>query len=122
MTLKNLPRFELCNEGSWVRLSSQFVSANFVDDCGMKRHKAALARYSTHSLASRGETKAHLELRRETDFVASSRFESFYKLYRKLGAMLYNFRKAAIEGWVPAALQGVSGSLRLCGPVALRLC
>jgi len=44
--------------------------------------------------------KAHLEFLRETDSVATDHFEYFYGLYRKLGAMLYNFRKAGIEGWV----------------------
>jgi hypothetical protein len=28
------------------------------------------------------------------------RFNGFYNRYRKLGAMLYNYRKAAIEGRV----------------------
>lgn len=63
---KDLPRFELCDEGIWVRRSSKSVLASFVEDCGMNRHKADLARYLTHCLASCGETKAHLELLRET--------------------------------------------------------
>jgi len=76
----------------------------------MKRYKGDLVRYLTHLLACCDEMKAHLELLRETDSVATDHFEYFYGLYRKLGAMLYNFRKAGIEGWVGVAFQGVSGS------------
>ena len=100
MTLKALPRFEMYEEGSQIRRSSQSVLANFVEGYGMKQYKGDLIRYLTYSLASCDETKAHLELPRETDSIEADRFDYFYNNYRRLDAMLYNFRKAALKGRV----------------------
>jgi len=66
----------------------------------MKRYKGDLVRYLTYSLASCDETKVHLQMLHETGSLTPERFRGFYNRYRKLGAMLYNYRKAAIEGRV----------------------
>ena len=100
MTLEQLPKFEMHEEGSQIRRSSKSIVANFVEGYGMKRYKGDLVRYLTYSLSSCDETKAHLEMLHETGSLASQRFDHFYNQYRKLGAMLYNYRKAAIEGRV----------------------
>ena len=100
MTLEELPRFEMYEEGSQIRRSAKSVLANFVEGYGMKRYKGDLVRYMTYSLASCDETKAHLELLHETGALASERFDYFYNQYCKLGAMIYNYREAAIEGRV----------------------
>jgi len=100
MTLEQLPKFEMYEEGSQIRRSSKSIVANFVEGYGMKRYKGDLVRYLTYSLASCDETKAHLEILHETDSLVSQRFDYLYNQYRKLGAMLYNYRKAAIQGRV----------------------
>ena len=100
MTLEELPRFEMYEEGSQIRRSAKSVVANFVEGYGMKRYKGDMVRYLTYSLSSCGETKAHLEILHETGSLASHRFDYFYREYRKLGAMLYNCREAAIQGRV----------------------
>ena len=100
MTLEQLPKFEMYEEGSQIRRSSKSIVANFVEGNGMKRYKGDLVRYVIYSLSSCDETKAHLEMLHETGSLAPQRFDYFYNQYRKLGAMLYNYRKAAIEGRV----------------------
>jgi four helix bundle protein len=100
MSLEQLPKFEMYEEGSQIRRSPESIVANFVEGYGVKRYKGDLVRYVTYSLSSCDETKAHLEMLHETGSLASQRFDHFYNQYRKLGAMLYNYRKAAIEGRV----------------------
>ena len=98
MTLEELPKFEMYEEGSQIRRSSKSIVANFVEGYGMKRYKGDFVRYLTYALASCDETKAHLELLHETGSLAAERFEYFYNQYRKLGAMLHNYREAAMQG------------------------
>lgn len=100
MTLEELPKFEMYEEGSQIRRSSKSILANFVEGYGMKRYKGDLVRYLTYALSSCDETKVHLELLHETNSLDSDRFRHFYNNFRKLGAMLYNYRQAAIEGRV----------------------
>ena len=100
MTLDELPKFEMYEEGSQIRRSAKSVVANFVEGYGMKRYKGDLVRYLTYSLSSCDETKAHLEMLHETGSLTPERFDYFYNQYRKLGAMIYNYRQAAIQGRV----------------------
>ncbi|RLC84372.1 MAG: four helix bundle protein [Chloroflexi bacterium] len=100
MTLEELPKFEMYEEGNQIRRSSKSVVANFVEGYGMKRYKGDLVRYLTYSLSSCDETKAHLEMLHETGSLAPQRFDYFYNQYRKLGAMLYHYREAAAQGRV----------------------
>ncbi len=100
MTLDDLPRFEMYEEGSQIRRSSKSIVANFVEGYGMKRYRGDHVRYLTYALASCDETKAHLEMLYETGSLSQDRFQHFYDNYRKLGAMLYNYRESAIQGRV----------------------
>jgi len=100
MTLEELPKFEMYEEGSQIRRSAKSVVANFVEGYGMKRYKGDLVRYLTYSLSSCDETKAHLEMLHKTGSLTPERFDYFYNQCRKLGAIIYNYRKAAIEGRV----------------------
>lgn len=40
----------------------------------------------------------HLEMLYEVGGLTPERFQHFYHQYRKLGSMLYNYRKAVIQG------------------------
>ncbi len=66
MSLSELPRFELYEEGSQIRRSSKSVVANIVEGYGRRRYKAEYLRYLIFALASCDETREHLELLRET--------------------------------------------------------
>ena len=66
MSLTELPRFELYEEGSQIRRSSKSVVANIVEGYGRRRYKADFVRFLTCALASCDETREHLELLRGT--------------------------------------------------------
>ncbi len=66
MSLFELPRFELYEEGSQIRRSSKSVVANIVEGYGRRRYKADFVRFLTCALASCDETRDHLEILRET--------------------------------------------------------
>ncbi len=100
MTLEELPKIEIYEEGSQIRRSSKSVVANFVEAYGMKRYPGDVVRFLTYSPASCDETKSHLEVLHETGSLTPERFEYFYNQYRRLGAMLYNYRQAVIQGRV----------------------
>ena len=98
MTLEELPKFEMWEEGSQIRRSSKSIVANLVEGYGMKMYKGDYIRYLTYAIASCDETKAHIELLHETGSLAAERYQYFYNNYRRLGAMLYNWRQAIIKG------------------------
>ena len=98
MTLEELPKFEMYEEGSQIRRSSKSVIETYVEGYGRRIYQAEYIKFLTYSLASNDETKVHLELLHETKSLATKRFRYFYPQYRKLGSMIYNLRKALIEG------------------------
>lgn len=98
MTLNELPKFEMYEQGSQIRRASKSIVANFVEGYGRRRYKAQYIKFLTYALASCDETKAHLELLHETSSLRSERFQYFYINYRKIGAKIYNLREAVING------------------------
>jgi four helix bundle protein len=98
MTLNELPKFEMYEQGSQIRRSSKSIVANFVEGYGRRHYKAEYIKFLTYSLTSCDETKAHLELLNETDSIRLERFQNLYSNYREIGGMLYRLRQAVIEG------------------------
>ena len=98
MTLNELPKFEMYEQGSQIRRSSKSIVANFVEGYGRRHYKADYIRFLTYALASCDETKAHLDLLHETGSMRPERFQYLYTHYRKIGGMLYNLRQAVIDG------------------------
>jgi four helix bundle protein len=98
MTLNELPKFEMYEQGSQIRRASKSVVANFVEGYGRRHYKAEYIKFLTYALASCDETKAHLELLHETGSLQPERFQYFYTNYRKIGGKLYNLRQAVIKG------------------------
>jgi len=98
MTLDELPKFEMYEQGSQIRRASKSIVANFVEGYGRRYYKAEYIKFLTYALASCDETKAHLELLRETGSLQPERFQHFYASYRKIGGMLHNLRQAVIDG------------------------
>jgi len=98
MTLEDLPKFELYEQGSQVRRSSKSIVATFVEGYGRHRYPAEYIKFLTYAIASCDETKVHLELLHETRSLTEPRFQHLYAAYRKIGGMLYNLRQAVISG------------------------
>lgn len=66
MTLNELPKFEMYEEGSQIRRSSKSVRSNIVEGYGRKKYVAEYVRFLTFSISSNDETIDHLETLYET--------------------------------------------------------
>jgi four helix bundle protein len=61
MTLHELPKFEMFEEGSQIRRSSKSVKSLIVEGYGRRAYKKDFIRFLINSLASNNETIDHLE-------------------------------------------------------------
>ena len=66
MTLSELPKFEMFEEGSQIRRSVKSIKSNIVEGYGRRHYKQEFIRFLHFSLASCDETKDHLENLYET--------------------------------------------------------
>ena len=66
MTLSELPKFELFEEGSQIRRSIKSVRSNIVEGYGRRRYKQEFIKHLTYAQASCDETVDHLETLYET--------------------------------------------------------
>lgn len=97
MTLEELPKFEMYEEGSQIRRSSKSIVANIVEGFGRRRYKNEFIQFLTYAVASCDETKAHLEILHETGSLKKDMFGKLFHRYEELGAKLFNFREAVIK-------------------------
>lgn len=95
MTLKNLPGFEMFEEGAQIRRSVKSVKSNIVEGYGRKIHPKEYLRFLTFAHSSLDETKDHLETLFKTkslkDKVCYDRIHSNIEL---LGKKLYSFKQS----------------------------
>jgi four helix bundle protein len=82
MTLQNLPKFEMYEEGSQIRRSAKSVAANIVEGYGRRRYKQEFIRFLVFAHASCDETIEHLEMLFETGSLTNE------IVYRDLSAQL----------------------------------
>jgi four helix bundle protein len=61
MTIKDLPSFEMYEEGSQIRRSVKSVKSNIVEGYGRHKYQQDYIRFITYSLSSNDETIDHLE-------------------------------------------------------------
>jgi len=78
MTLKELPKFEMYEEGAQVRRSMKSVKSNIVEGYGRRRYKQDYIKFLTYAHASCDETIDHVETLFETGSLTNE------ALYRKL--------------------------------------
>jgi four helix bundle protein len=98
LTLKELPKFELYEEGSQIRRSSKSTVSNIVEGFGRRRYKNEFFQFLTYAVASCDETKVHIEMLHETGSFKEDIFNELKNGYEELGAKLFNFREAVIKG------------------------
>lgn len=98
MTLEELPKFEMFEEGSQIRRSSKSIASNIVEGFGRRRYKNEFIQFLTYAVASCDETKVHLEMLYETGPLKKDIFDKLLYGYKELGAKLFNFREAVITG------------------------
>jgi four helix bundle protein len=85
LTLNELPKFEMYEEGSQIRRSCKSVRSNIVEGYGRKKYQAEYYRFLTFALASNNETTDHLEILFETGSFKNK--ELFKVLYEKLDTL-----------------------------------
>jgi four helix bundle protein len=95
MTLTELPKFEMYEEGSQIRRSSKSVRSNIVEGYGRRRYRNEYIRFLTFSISSNDETLDHLETLFETGSLTNKTiYEAIHSRTETLGKMLNNFIKA----------------------------
>lgn len=98
VSLSALPKFEMYEEGSQIRRSSKSIVANVVEGFGRRKYKKEFVQFLTYAIASCDETKSHLEMLSESGSLAAETCSELSEGYMELGAKLYNFREAVING------------------------
>ncbi len=94
MTLAQLPKFEMFEEGSQIRRSMKSVKSNIVEGYGRRRHKAEYVRFLDFSYASALETIDHLETLQETDSLSDAElFTSLHERLIQLSKSIYLFTR-----------------------------
>jgi len=98
MTLKDLPKFEMFEEGRQIRKSSKSIPATIVEGFGRKQYQQEYIKYITYAIASCDETKEHLELLFKTESLDQEvTFKYLLEKYEELGRRLYRFRETLIN-------------------------
>lgn len=91
MTLTELPKFEMFEEGSQIRKSSKSVKSTIVEGYGRRRYKQDFIRFLTYALASNDETIDHLETLFETESLKNKElYDSLHGRSEVLGKKLNN--------------------------------
>ena len=95
MTLKDLPKFEMYEEGIQIRKSSKSIKSNIVEGFGRRRYKQEFIKFLIYSLASCDETADHLDTLYGTKSLKDKeKYEYFKEEYDHLGKMINNFIKS----------------------------
>jgi four helix bundle protein len=82
MSINNLPKFEMFEEGSQIRRSIKSVRSTIVEGYGRRMYKQEFMRFLTYAIASNDETIDHLETLYETESLKDEH------LYHDLGRRL----------------------------------
>ena len=97
MTIKNLPQFEMYEEGSQIRRASKSIRSNIIEGYGRRRYKHDYIRFLCYAESSCDETTDHLEMLFETGSLTDKDlYEKLHAQLQKLGRMINSFL-AAVE-------------------------
>lgn len=92
MTITELPKFEMYEEGSQTRRSIKSVKSNIVEGYGRRRHKAEYLRFLDFAYASTLETIDHWETLQETGSLMNQPlFSDLHTRTINLGKALHGF-------------------------------
>ena len=93
LTLENLPKSEMFEEGNQVCRSSKSIVATIVEGFGRKQYQQEYIKFLTYALASTDETQEHLGLLFETGSLKDrGLYESLLRRYEELGKKLNSLR------------------------------
>ena len=92
MTLRNLPKFEMFEEGAQIRRSMKSVKSNIVEGYGRRRYKQEFVKYLTYSQGSCDETIDHLETLFETESLTDQPlYDHLHQHLERLGKQINMF-------------------------------
>ena len=99
MTLQELPKFEMYEEGGQIRRSIKSVKSTIVEGYGRRSYKQEFIRFLTYAAASNDETADHLDTLYETGSLANHELyqdlnERLDKLGRKLNLFIRSVEKS----------------------------
>jgi len=102
MTLRNLPKFEMFEEGGQIRRSIKSVKSTIVEGYGRRRYKQEFIRFLVYAIASNDETTDHLETLFETESLTDQELfhdlsERLDKLGKKLNLFIRSVNKSHIS-------------------------
>ncbi len=87
-----LPKFEMYEEGSQIRRSSNAVSTAIVEGYGRKKYKADFIRFLIYAQSECDETIEHLDFLFETDSMTDEiKYEELKNEYMKLSKQINTF-------------------------------
>jgi len=99
MTLKQLPKFEMFEEGSQIRRSVKSVRSNIVEGYGRRRYKAEFEKHLVYALGSCDETTDHLETLFETGSLKDKpTYDRLHSQLELLGKKLNLFLQSVERG------------------------
>ncbi|MGB8647830.1 MAG: four helix bundle protein [Anaerolineae bacterium] len=98
MTLEQLPKFEMFEEGGQIRRSCKAIEMNIVEGFGRKHYHGEYIKYLTYSLAECDETKEHLDILYKTGSLTDeAQYRELYECYQTLGRKIYRFRESVMR-------------------------
>lgn len=101
MTLNNLPKFEMYEEGIQIRKSSKSVRSTIVEGYGRRRYKQEFIKFLIYAIASNDETIDHLDTLYETESLKDKKlYQDLSERLDKLGRKLNLFIKAVEKGHI----------------------
>ena len=99
MTLMELPKFEMFEEGSQIRRAAKSIRSNIVEGYGRRRYKQEFIKHLVYALGSCDETMDHLEGVFETESLKNKPlYEDLHARIDKLGRKLNLFLKSVETG------------------------
>ena len=101
MTLHELPKFEMYEEGNQIRRSSKSVRSTIVEGYGRRRYKQEFIRFLTYAIGSNDETTDHLDTLYETASLTNKTlYQDLSERLDKLGRKLNRFIKSVEKGHI----------------------
>ena len=98
MTLDDLPKHEMFEEGSQIRRSSKSVKSTIVEGYGRRNYKQEFIKFLNYAIASNDETIDNLETLYETGSLNDNEmYEKMHKKPEMLGKKLNLFIQAVAK-------------------------